>query len=439
MSLHWAALLTDAACASAPRIDPLGVAVWALQFTPRVAQQAQTVWLEVTQSMRLFGGEGPLHQLVEAGAAELGVRALAWAPTSLAALACARVGLRDGFAMPLAQVLDPLPIASVDAVNAHQATLTRLGCQTLADVRQLPRGGISRRFDSQLLLALDQAYGLRPEGYPWVKLPETFSAKLELPGRVDTAPALMFGARRLLLQMGGWLSARQCGVTAFTLHWRHDALRARDVGEGDHITVRTAQPTQNVDHLCRLLMENLARVQLLAPAGELALSATEVTPFIETSRSLLPEVRASGEALNQVLERIEARLGQGRVLRPRLIEDSRMAWMAHWQPMNATRPGIKVRQAPGPQPTWILKNPLKLDVQDDCPLYQGPLQLLLGPERIEGGWWHRVTDAEGGQMSLQVTRDYWVALSQHAGALWIFQLRLPRNEAASWYLHGIFA
>ncbi|MDO9144092.1 DNA polymerase Y family protein [Rhodoferax sp.] len=439
MSLHWAALLTNATCDSSPRIDPQSVAVWALQFTPRVAQKEQTVWLEVAQSTRLFGGEDPLHQRVETGAAELGIRALAWAPTSLAALACARMGIRNGFAMPLAQVLDPLPIECMDAVKTHQATLARLGCQTLADVRQLPRGGISRRFDSQLLLALDQAYGLRPEGYAWVKLPEIFSAKLELPGRVDTAPALMFGARRLLLQMGGWLSARHCGVTAFTLHWGHDAMRARDAGEGGSITVRTAQPTQNVDHLCRLLGENLAKVQLLAPTGELALSATEVSPFIETSRSLLPDARASGEALNQVLERIEARLGQKRVLRPMLVEDTRMAWMAHWQPLNAQSPGIKVRQVPGPQPTWILKNPLKLDVRDDCPLYQGPLQLLLGPERIEGGWWHRVKAAEGGQHSLQVARDYWVALSQHAGALWIFQQRLPRNETACWYLHGIFA
>jgi protein ImuB len=439
MTMHWAALLTDVACDSSPRIDPQGVAVWALQFTPRVAQKGATVWLEVAQSMRLFGGEDPMHQRVEAGAADLGITALAWAPTSLAALACARVGIRDGFAMPLDQVLDPLPIESVDAVKTHQATLARLGCKTLADVRQLPRGGISRRFDSALLLALDQAYGLRPEGYPWVKVPETFSVKLELPGRVDTAPALMFGARRLLLQMGGWLSARQCGVTAFTLHWGHDAMRARDAGAGGSLTVRTAQPTQNVDHLCRLLGENLAKVQLLAPAGELALSATEVTPFIQTSRSLLPDARARGEALNQVLERIEARLGKKRVLRPVLVEDTRLAWMAQWQPMNAKRPSHQVRQVPGPQPTWILKNPLKLDVRDDCPLYQGPLQLLLGAERVAGGWWHRVTDAEGGQHSLQVARDYWVALSQHAGALWIFQQRLPHNEAASWYLHGIFA
>ena len=439
MSSHWAALLTDDACDSSLRIDPQGIAVWALQFTPRVAKVDHAVLLEVEQSLRLFGGEECVHQRVETGAAELGVSRLAWAPTSLAALACARIGIRDGFAGPVAKVLDPLPFQSVDAIAAHGATLARLGCRTLSDVRRLPRGGISRRFDSQLLLAMDQAYGLRPEGYPWVGLPESFSAKLELPGRVDTAPALMFGARRLLVQMGGWLTARHCGVTAFTLHWCHDTMRSKDAGDGGEITVRTAQATQNVDHLTRLLTENLAKVTLKAPAGDLVLTATQVTPFIEQSGSLIPDDRATGEAIDLVLERIEARLGKGRVLRPVMTEDTRMEWMNHWQPMNAKRPVTKVRQVPGPQPTWILKKPLRLDVKGDRPLYQGPLQLLLGPERVEGGWWHRIKDSEGNQQTLNVARDYWVALSQHAGALWIFQQRLSKDAAASWFLHGLFA
>lgn len=439
MSAHWAALLTDDVCDRSFRIDPVGISVWALQFTPRVAKLDHALLLEVEQSLKLFGGEDNLHRLVESGAAELGVPRIAWAPTSLAALACARVGIPDGFSGPLAKVMDPMPYQCIDAVNKHDATLARLGCRTLADVRRLPRGGISRRFDSQLLLALDQAYGLRPEGYPWVTLPETFSAKLELLGRVDTAPGLMFGARRLLVQMCGWLSARQCGVTSFTLHWCHDTMRSKDAGDGADLTVRTAQPTHNVDHLTRLLSENLAKVTLKAPAGDLVLSANEVTPFIEQSGSLIPDDRATGEAIELVLERIEARLGKKRVLRPVLTEDTRMEWMNHWQPMNAKRAVTKVRQVPGPQPTWILKKPLRLDVKGDRPLYQGPLQLLLGPERVEGGWWHRVKDADGNQLALNVARDYWVALSQHAGALWIFQQRLPKDNAASWFLHGLFA
>ena len=70
-------------------------------------------------------------------------------------------------------------------------------------MRALPRGGLSRRFDAALLAALDQAYGLRPEAHAWIELPETFSAKLELMARVELAPAMLFGARRLHAANGG--------------------------------------------------------------------------------------------------------------------------------------------------------------------------------------------------------------------------------------------
>lgn len=438
MSAHWVALITDNVCNSSLPTDAKGVCVWALQYTPRVAQIDRAVLMEVAQSLRLFGGKEVLERLIAAGAAELGVSSLAWAPTSLAALACARMGLRDGFAEPLAKLLDRLPLESLDAVARHSATLQRLGCQTLADVRRLPRGGLGRRFDGELLLALDRAYGLRPESHAWATLPETFSARLELPSRVDNALGLMFGARRLLLQMGGWLAARQCGATAFTLAWRHDAMRSRDAGDGGELTVRTAQATHNVAHLTRLLSEHLAPCTLQAPAGELVLHATEITPLLEQSHSLIPDHRANGEAVEQVLERIEARLGTGRVLRPVLVEDHRLEHMHRWQPMNDKHPTAKAQVVSGPQPTWMLRTPLRLNEHNDRPLYQGSLQLLLGPERVEGGWWHRVKDAHG-QRNLVTVRDYWVALSPFAGALWIFQERLPDDATASWYLHGFFA
>ena len=438
MSTHWVALCTDAASDRSLPIDVHGIAVWALQYTHRVAQLEQAVLLELSQSLRLFGGEDALRQQVEAGAVALGVVSWAWGPTSLAALACARLGIRDGFAQPLALLLDRLPLSALDAVALHAPTLARLGCRTLGDVRRLPRAGMGRRFGSALLLALDQAYGLRPESYAWVAVPETFAARLELPGRVDNAMGLLFGARRLLLQMGGWLAARHGGVTAFTLAWEHDSMRARDVGAGGSITIRTAQPTQNVAHLSRLLGEHLAQQRLAAPAGALVLQAGDVRPLVTHSQSWLPDARTTGESVALVLERLAARLGKARVLRPVLTEDHRLEYMHRWQPASEKLPAHAVQSVAGPQPTWMLRTPLQLAVSQDRPLYQGPLQLLLGPERVEGGWWHRVNDGHG-QRNRVTVRDYWVALSPFAGALWIFQQRLPEDAQASWYLHGFFA
>ena len=78
MSMHWAALLTDAVADNSLPIDCTGLAVWALQFTPRVACKDQAVLLEVEQSLRLLGGEAPMHGLNETGAVELGGDQWAW-------------------------------------------------------------------------------------------------------------------------------------------------------------------------------------------------------------------------------------------------------------------------------------------------------------------------------------------------------------------------
>ncbi|MEI2623435.1 MAG: DNA polymerase Y family protein [Giesbergeria sp.] len=228
---HWAALLPIHLPGCPSPIDAPSLGIWALQFTPRVALLEEAVVAEVGACARLFGGMEPLQRTVQAQAGDIGA-CLAWAPTGSAALALVRQGQRDGFAAPLAQILDALPLASLTPVARHGATLERMGCRTLGDVRRLPRGGLARRFDKALLLALDQAYGLRPEAYEWVVLPESFHARLELMARVETAPALLFGARRLLVQMAGWLSARRLGATAFTLRWRHDAMGPKNAGAG---------------------------------------------------------------------------------------------------------------------------------------------------------------------------------------------------------------
>ena len=435
--MYWAALLLDKPSGiDSTRDDELrGLATWALQWTPRVAVVDEAVCMEVEASLRLFGGKACLRERVRNEGAELGVKIASWAPTCLAALAFARAGEEDGFLRPLQEALDRLPMEVLSAVTPHQPTLARLGCKQLGDIRRLPRGGVSRRFDKELLGALDRAYGLKPDAHQWEMLPETFSARLELMARVDLAPALMFGARRLLLQMCGWLAARHAGTAAFTLKWTHDTMRSKSAGLGGELTVRTGEHTRNVEHLSRLLNEHLAKTELLAPAGELTLTADEVEALVERSESLLPDTVRQGETLREVLERIAARLGPENVVRPVMTEDHRIEWAQFWRPASDKQPR-KTSTIDMPQPTWVLQEPLRLALNGPRPMYQGTLQLLAGPHRVEGGWWDRGSDEE--ESSRHVQRDYWVALSVHAGVLWIFTER-HAGEDVAWFLHGIFA
>jgi protein ImuB len=218
------------------------------------------------------------------------------------------------------------------------------------------------------------------------------------------------------------------------LQWAHDSMRSRDAGDGGELTIRTAEPSRNLEHLCRLLAEHLAKVELKAPVGELRLAVTEVVSLEERSGSLLPDETQAKESLQLVLERIAARLGPERVLRAVLTDDHRLEWMQMWQPVPKPIPRKGIDPDTMPQPTWVLPQPLKLATRGHRPLYQGALHLLTGPHRVEGGWWHRLGahSSEGSQAEAaaqrtgHVQRDYWVALSEHAGVLWVYQ-------------HGIFA
>jgi protein ImuB len=310
----------------------------------------------------------------------------------------------------------------------------------------LPRGGVARRFGADLLDALDRAYGLKPEIYPWLTLPEVFEAKLELNAQVETAPALMFGAQRLLKQLQIWLQLRHHGVLALELGWTMDARR--NTASHGELLLRTAQATQDINHLQRLLAENLARLTLPAPVLYLHLRTVQTQALEGASGNLLLEDIQKGDDLHQMIERLSARLGAGNVLQLQSRADHRPELMQAWQPVSAAgqngnqnatqliavyacQTGIvaikssknaAVTQAPdskpatatsskngrlkshatarsGPQaglasdalyPTWLLHQPLKLAVQNNTPIYQGSLTLLAGPQRLEAGWWGAV-------------------------------------------------
>ncbi len=466
--MHWIALqaLPDVAPdETAPKLAPASpgnsapaladalaaLGWWALQFTPHVAQVGQALVLEVSASERLFGGREPLLAHMLAAGQPVGPLRHAQAATSLLALALLQSGAPDS-TRP-----DALPLATLAEAQAHLATLERIGCRRWGDLRALPRGGVVRRFGAPLLAALDRAYGLQPEVYPWLVLPEVFDMPLELAAQVEAAPALLFAARRLLGQLQVWLRARRLGILALELAWEMDARR--NTATRGQLLLRTAEPTLDMQHLQRLLGEQLARTTLPAPALHLRMRSLETAPLAGESASLLPDALRAGDSLHQLLERLGARLGPEQVLRAVACADHRPEHMQVW--LDASRPAPagpapaagrkrKPRNAVAPHlpeaaelyPTWLLVPPLRLAVRHDRPLYQGPLALLAGPQRLESGWWGDGTPDGHGELAL---RDYFLARSEQAGLLWIYRERLLAGQQGAgqlaggcWYLQGLY-
>ena len=453
--MYWIALQPS------PDEDRIAWGWRALQFTPRVAFVDEAILLEAGASERLFGGRKRLLRRLLKEDCELRWDGWAAGATALVALALLRMK-RAGLQAP-AQLPDDLPLSTLGAAAPHLATLERIGCTTFGQLRSLPRAGVSRRFGAELLQALDSAWGQRPERYPWIALPPEFDQKLELPALATSTQDLLFTGQHLLTRLQAWLQARNLGVLALELEWTLDLRRldGKPLPPDERLTLRTAQPTQEIRHLRRLASEQLARTTLSAPANALRLRTLETVPWGGLTTSLLPEENKPGEKLHQLVERLSVRLGEQNVSLLQPLEDHRPECMQQTIPARK-RAGDFRRLAVSPKanpsdsaavqagvpfghhqptksnaeallPPWILRQPLKLQVKADKPFYQGPLQLLTRARRLEAAWWDTQLDAP-------VLRDYFIARSVSAGLLWIFRERLAADQdRAQWFLHGLYA
>lgn len=422
--------------ALADRITTLGW--WALQFTPKVARVDDALLLELSASERLWGGRAPLlRQIYESDKPAANVK-YARGATSLIAIA------RLQAVQPATKTTpDDLPLATLAAARPHLTTLAQIGCSRWGQLRALPRDGVVRRFGASLLDALDRAYGQGPDLYPWLQMPDRFEATLELAAQVETAAALLFGARRLLNQLQLWLQLRHWGVLALELSWTMDARR--NTSSHGELVLRSAEPSADMTHLQRLLAEQLAHISLPAPVLYLRLRSLETEKLRAATGSLLPTEQATGDSLQQMLERLSARLGAQQVLQVQARSEHRPERMQAWQALldaaqlSTVRVGgarvtdKKSFKQEALYPTWLLATPQKLAVRGQRPHYPGPLTLLAGPQRLEAGGWGGTDCA---------LRDYFLARSEQAGLLWIYRERLagPGPDAdANWYLHGLFA
>ncbi|MFM0696876.1 DNA polymerase Y family protein [Paraburkholderia graminis] len=322
-------LLTADATRETQAFEAIALAL--LTYTPKVSlADTHTLLLEVGSGLRLFGGLRALLSRVSSTVAEFGYTArIACAPTAWGAwlLAQARAN-RQGRRWhvvketSLTRVLDRLPVSLLPVAQTHRDAFVHVGCTTLADLRQLPRAGVVRRFGGGILDLLAQAYGTRPDPRESFRAPASFHAQLELPSRVDNADALLFAARRLIVQLAGWLSAHHAALSGYTLLLEHE-LASRHSPKTSSLKVAWAIPSRDAEHLIWLLREKLNQTVLAAPVIELKLVADQIAEYAGQSDTLFPMPESDGESIARLLERLSARLGPENVLQMSVQDDHR--------------------------------------------------------------------------------------------------------------------
>ena len=414
----------------------------ALAFTPSVTLEDGDVLLEVRSSLRYFGGLPRLLQRLQQALLPLGHQArLATAPTALGAASLARwrsdllLGAHSQDKQAFAQVLNRGPLWLLGPARAHQQDLQAMGLRCIAELRQLPRAGLARRFGEALLIDLDRALGLQPDPRDWLVLPQVFEQRLELFARADSTEQVLQGAAVLLARLVAWAQASHARVQRFELQMLHEARHRRDGPAHTVVEVALAHASIDAAHLQLLLRERLGRVTLAAPALELRLRCADVVLGAAPNGELFPTQHSQQEGVLRLIERLQARLGRDQVLQLQLVADhrpERATALRPWEAQSGRRAPAPAPLLDGAQPAWLLPEPLALTERDGGPLLEGQVLLLIsGPERIEAGWW----DGAG------VARDYYIAMRPGGALVWLFRARLALSAGsrhAGWFLQGRF-
>ncbi len=385
------------------------LAATAYRYSSEVSLLPHAIVLEVSHSLGLFGPWPRLEATLRSDFAALGFRhRIAVAPTPHAAHVLAGVG--DGQAVLAPQhlhaALQSVPMRKSRLPAASIEALSGMGIRTLGQLLGLPRDGLRRRFGADLLQAIDRLFGELPAGLDLYRPPDVFDLRIELSHEVENIAALVFPLRRMTGDLGAYLAGRDGGVQRFQLRLEHRGNRTT------HVQVGLLSPERDGGVLFELARGRLEQVQLPEPVLALRLIARDLPSFVPTGRDLFDERPANALPIEQLRERLRARLGDGSVYRLGSTTDPRP------ERAQAVAEPATTYHEPHPRPTWLLGRPIPL---------RGPApRILAGPERLETGWWD----------GAEACRDYYVvetSLGQHA---WAF---CQPGERSGWMLQGWFA
>ncbi len=395
------------------------IATWALQYSSHTSvQPPDCVLIEIGSSIKLFGGLESLTLKITKSINALGhTTIMSSATTPLGAAWLARSGFNVHLQSrkELENCIYRLPVSLIG--NAQQVNSIRsFGIRTIGEIAQLPRKEVTQRLGADLLDKIDRAIGVIPDPQPPTPIPEHFKKKLELTVPTEDLSSILFGIRRMVIQLESFLSLRNTGTTHFAIHLKDESLKTHD------IRFKLSRPSRNSKHLTDLIRERLNQETLPSRTESITLECLNESPLSAQNFSLLPDQNQTTEDGIQLIEKLRARLGYDNVFGISSIPDGRpeKAWAKNI-------PGKQSKENPSYlRPTWLLPKPKKLYTKDNNPLLDGPLIIIDGPERIETGWWDEQ----------DTRRDYFVARTTDHALIWIFR-ELP--EGTNWFLHGIFS
>ncbi|MCS7033379.1 MAG: DNA polymerase Y family protein [Phycisphaerae bacterium] len=465
--------------------------------------QEQAIWLDLSGTERLFGPPQNVAGQIESALRRWQISArlaishspgAAWAmtyrPLPIAGGQPCAFASRGASAAGEGQ-FDDLPIVSLRLPVDVVAMLHHLGIFHIGQLRKLPRQQLPARFGSILLTRLDQLDGRTEE--PLVPIepvwPVVAHRRWEEP--VENLEWIWSIAQELIEQVTDRLLRRGHGAREIS------AMLTPAQGRPIQRTLRFARPTRDPRRIFRQLREVLEQptsntssrraapgragsrsfplvaspergagrwlFPSVASALPADLSAFDSNGFVALRLEVLQSQRMATEQiglggsdlfedqrqLEDLVERICARLGDSAIVQVRLVESHvperayepitgshRQTEAASSLPCATLSPGIS--PAPPPPRPLHLHEPLEIRVmvspshdRDGRPVSltdpAGRVHRIIhavGPERIGGEWW----------IGHHKSRDYFDVELPDGRRWWVFRV----NETGRWFWHGEF-
>lgn len=436
---------------------------FARRWSPIVAVEgADTLFLDLTGTAHLFGGEARMARHLVRLLARLGFSArIAIADTPGAAYALARHACKDRALLCCppghgAQAIAGLPVQSLRIDAAQAELLARFGIDTIGRLAAIPRAPLVRRFGAATASRLDMAMGRLPEPLDPVVPAQPIAASRRFAEPILTADAIAHWLGQLVPELVEALAEAGAGVS------RMELIADRIDGVPQRIRVGLARPSRDPAHLLRLLLRRIEQVEPGYGIDALALHVRRADrlgpePMVERlDQETAPD-------LAPLVDTLATRIGLDRLWRMQPVESdvpersvTRAPVLDPPQPRDVRRKRDDIRQLDRgiathpwhslwPKPARLLSRPERIDhvmaeLPDHAPrrfTWRGRVHRIVhadGPERIHGEWWKRNAERHS-------IRDYFRVEDDQGQRYWLFRHGDGERGVTgdlSWYLHGVF-
>jgi protein ImuB len=341
----------------------------------------------------------------------------------------------------LETALADLPPSALRLSPACCELLDRLGLRRIGDLYGLPPAGLTPRLGEELVRRLRQALGQAPEPISPQSPAAPQLARRIFPEPIATAEDIARALDLLTRDLCRRLDRAQLGARRLELSlYRVD-------GSWRRWALGTSRPSRDPDHLTRLFANHLDKIDpgfgievmtLGAPVTETLSALQLVLGGPGAQAGTQAGAQAPPDELAGLIDRLESRLGAGRLWAPAPVESH--------LPERAVRPAAPLEGPPAgawrrwqgtrpPRPLRLLEVPEPIEAMALLPDHP-PVQFRWrrmphtvtraeGPERLAPEWW-RQDRAE------VLPRDYFRIEDQAGRRYWLYR------AGQDWFLHGLF-